>query len=279
MQKAGIRVMNLGLNGKTALITGSSSGIGEAIAKTLGEEGVRVVVHGRDKQRTGAVVDSIRASGGWAANAVGDLSDPTGCETVIQTTRSAIGGSPNILINNAGGTDHSPQGWASVSPGDWIDSFEQNFFSVIRLLHAFVPEMKVNRWGRIVNIAGGWAISPAAVMPHYAAAKAALSNVTVSLAQEVSDKGITVNTVSPGPIYTPTLERTMRGIAETSDWDTSSWSAIEQRAVKELAPTLVGRLGRAEEIAAAVAYLVSDKAGFVTSAHFRIDGGFVRSIV
>src|SRR5262249_39715830 len=169
----------------------------------------------------------------------GDLSTPAGCEAVIESTRSAISGSPNILINNAGGSDHNPQGWASTSPGDWIDSFEQNFFSVIRLLHAFVPEMKVKRWGRIVNIASGWAISPAAVMPHYAAAKAALSNVTVSLAQELGDKGITVNTISPGPIYTPTLERTMRGIAETNNWDTSSWSAIEQRSVKVDAHTLV----------------------------------------
>jgi NAD(P)-dependent dehydrogenase (short-subunit alcohol dehydrogenase family) len=271
--------MDLGLKCKTALVTGSSSGIGEAIAKILGGEGVRVVVHGRDKQRTAAVRDSIRTSGGWAASAVGDVSSPIGCETVIQSARSSLGGSPDILINNAGGTDHAPQDWASLGASDWITLFEQNFSSVIRLLHAFLPDMKVKGWGRIVNIASGWAISPAAVMPHYAAAKAALSNVTVSLAQDVSEKGITVNTVSPGPIYTPTLERTMRGIAESSNWDTTSWDVIEKRAVKEVVPTLVGRVGRVEEIAAAVAYLVSDKAGFVTSAHFRIDGGVVRSIV
>jgi NAD(P)-dependent dehydrogenase (short-subunit alcohol dehydrogenase family) len=121
-------------------------------------------------------------------------------------------------------------------------------------------------------------MQPVAVMRHYAAAKAALVNSTVSLAREFSNTGVTVNTVSPGPIRTPALERTMRGIAKQSQWGTDDWEEIERRAVKEVVPNSVGRIGRVEDIAHAVTFLASPLADYIDGANLRVDGGYVTSI-
>src|SRR5262249_57616569 len=131
-----------------------------------------------------------------------------------------------------GGADGGPHGWTSATPADWTASFEQNYFSAVRLVQRLMPSLRASGWGRIINIATGWAIQPAAVMPHYAAAKAALVNSTVSLARQLSNTGVTVNTVSPGPIRTQTLERTMRGIAKQSHWGTDDSQEIQRRPLK-----------------------------------------------
>src|SRR5262249_55234928 len=248
--------MDLQLTGKRALVTGSSSGIGQAIASMLAKEGAAVVIHGRNEDRarqTAARIDEETRGKQRAFIALGDLATDEGASTVVQQTLRALGGL-DILVNNAGGADGPPQGWNDATMADWSVMFQQNLFSAIRLARQLTPALRAGKWGRIINIATGWAVQPAAVMPHYAAAKAALLNTTVSLAREPSGTGITINPVSPGPIRTPALERTFRGIAKEAGWGTEDWAEIERRAVKELVPTSVGRIGRAEDIAHAVAF-------------------------
>ncbi|MGH9160291.1 MAG: SDR family NAD(P)-dependent oxidoreductase [Vicinamibacteraceae bacterium] len=271
--------MDLQLTNKTALITGSSSGIGASIAHVLASEGVRVVLHGRNLARADGVAGAIRAEGGVVHITLGDLSTDEGARAVAEATRIALGGAPDILVNNAGGGDGEPRSWESATLADWHGAFASNLFSAVRLVKSFAAELKTKSWGRIINIATGWSVSPGTAIPYYGAAKAAMLNTTVSLAQAFAGTGVTVNTVSPGPIHTPAMERVARGLAHQLNWGIDEWKEIEKRFAKDLVPTLTGGIGRVEDIASVVAFLASPLAGFITAAHLRVDGGNIKSIL
>ncbi|MFJ7219697.1 SDR family NAD(P)-dependent oxidoreductase [Amycolatopsis sp. NPDC098790] len=257
--------MDLEIAGKRALVTGSSAGLGEAIARLLAAEGASVVVHGRDVARASRVASEIGAS----AVAIGDLSTDAGADAV-----ASAAGDVDILVNNAGSYDHL--GWTDATAADWTAMYEANVVSAVRMIHRCVPGMRDRGWGRVIQIGGGLAIQPMAMQPHYTATLAARHNLAVSLARDLAGTGVTSNVVSPGAILVDSVRELLTSIAPAHGWGTS-WEEIESAAARDLVPNDIGRLGRPEEIAAAVGYLVSPAAAYVSGATIRVDGGTIRS--
>lgn len=264
--------MDLQLTGKRALVTGSSSGIGEAIVKLLAAEGAAVVVQGRDESRANAVAAAIRAKGGRAEVALGDLTTDAGADAVAATTLA--GGPIDILVNNAGVLPFIS--WTDATAADWAQTYNSNVISGVRMIQRLVPQMRERHWGRVIQIGGGLAQQPQAIAPNYTAALAARHNLAVSLARELKDSGVTSNVVSPGAILTEMARAGLTHMAPTYGWG-EEWEEIERNMVQSMAPNDVGRLGRPEEIAAAVAYLASPLADYVSGATLRVDGGTIRS--
>ncbi|MEL6163727.1 MAG: SDR family oxidoreductase, partial [Cyanobacteria bacterium J06628_3] len=191
--------MELQLQGKRALVTGSTRGIGEKIAKTLAAEGVAVVVHGRREREAIRVMDEITQTGGKAAIAIGDLSTDESAADVAQQTIKAFDGI-DILVNNAGGFPN--ESWFETSADIWVDLYSQNVGSMVRLIQHFVPNMKEQGWGRVIAISSLVSAMPLAEQASYSATKSASVNLAVSLAKELAGTGITSNVISPGPILT-----------------------------------------------------------------------------
>jgi len=266
--------MNLQLTGKRALVTGSSSGIGEGIAKTLAREGAAVVVQGRNEHAARRVQQEIDAAGGKAIVAIGDLSTDEGATRVAETALSEWG-AIDILVNNAGA--YEVRGWADTTPEQWLEVFNQNVVSMVRMIRLLVPQMRRLGWGRMIQISSVVGVQPLAALPDYNVTKAAAINMTVSLAKEVANSGITVNTVTPGPIMTAGWIEWARGVAKAQNWG-DEMAEIEARVVKELLPNAVGRVGRIDDIATLVAFVASPLAGFINGANLRVDGGVVQSV-
>jgi 3-oxoacyl-[acyl-carrier protein] reductase len=263
--------MDLRLSGKRALVTGSSSGIGEAIAKLLAVEGVAVVVHGRDEGRANAVAETIRGTGGRAEVALGDLATDAGADAVAA---AALAGGPiDILVNNAGVLPFSS--WQDA-PATSAETYNTNVISGVRMIQRLVPQMRERHWGRVIQIGGGLAQQPGPAGPNYNASLAARHNLAVSLARELKDTGVTSNIVAPGAILTEEGRTRLTHLASTQGWG-ETWEEIERHAAQSFAPNDVGRLGRPEEIAAAVAFLSSPVADYISGATIRVDGGTIRS--
>ena len=271
--------MDLVLRGKRALVTGSSSGIGAAIARILAAEGASVAVHGRNRERCEAVAAQIRGDGGTAVVVTGDLAAEAGAAAVAEGALAGLGG-VDILVNNAGGNDAGAAGnpdWFAVAPEDWVHTYRQNTVAAVRLILSLVQDMKQRGWGRIIQIASASAIQPIPSVPNYQAAKAAMLNLSASLARTLAHTGITVNTISPGMIRTTAVEQWLGSVAQQMKWD-GGWDAIEQRFTREMMPLCVSRIGRGEDIGSAVAFLASPLAGYITGANLRVDGGQIQSV-
>ncbi len=179
--------MDLQLAGKVALVTGSSSGIGAEIARTLVREGATVIVHGRSSASAEQVAQSITKENGDAVVVTGDLATDEGAEQVASAALAATG-AVDILINNAG--TYGNQGWMETTAEGWAARYNANVLSVVRLVQRLIPQMKARGWGRLIQMASGEATQPFAFMPDYAATKAALVNLTVSLAKELARTGL-----------------------------------------------------------------------------------------
>ncbi len=263
--------MDLQLKDKRALVTGSTSGIGAEIARMLAHEGVRVVVHGRDRARADAVVAEIEANGGRGEIALGDLMTAGGIEAVVETTNDALGGL-DILVNNAGGSNsRNAAGWVESPVDEWTESYRQNALPAVRLAQAFVPAMRERGWGRVIQISSRNAISAYAQFGPYGAAKAALNNLTLSLSKALAGTGVTSNGIMPGLIYTPLVEPWFKALAMNLGSDDPKVG--QDFALKNVLQQTVSRLGQPRDIAAAVCFLASPLSDFMTGTTFCIDGG------
>ena len=267
--------MDLKLTGRRALVTGSSSGIGEAIAQMLAEEGCTVVVHGRNRERAEKVAADIGAAG----VAIGDLSTDEGAAMVYAEACAALGGNVEILINNAGGssTGNSAKPPVAISAADYLSNYHANALSHMRLALLAVPDMVSAKWGRVINVSSAVAVQPNNLGADYSAAKAALNNFTVSLAGSLKGVGITVNTLSPGIIMVDGMIRW--GRSKYGD-ESMSIEEITQRMADEKIFDLppAGRLGTPEDLAVVACMLASPRSGYITGANYRVDGGQIRSL-
>ena len=259
--------MDLQLNGKTALVTGSNRGTGEIIARTLAEEGARVVFHSNEEGACFELTNSVANSCAvW-----GDLADKDGPQQILDQLNSGVD-DIDILINNYGTADRGS--WSQSSSDDWIDMYQKNVLSAMSLIQGLVTPMKEKGWGRIIQLGTIGSHQPNSVMPHYYAAKGALATMSVSLTKELSHTGITVNTVSPGYIKTAELEAGFRRKAAKEGWG-ESWPEIEAAIVKHEFPNPCGRIAERQEISDLVAFLCSQRAGFINGQNIRIDGGAI----
>ncbi|MGV0793513.1 SDR family NAD(P)-dependent oxidoreductase [Mycolicibacterium sp. XJ1819] len=268
--------MDLGLEGKRALVTGSSSGIGAGIARMLAAEGVSVVVHGRNVERLSAVRDAIRDSGASADMAAGDLSSQEDATRVAETAAAAFGGI-DILVNNAGGaSDTGIQSWFKLPVDEWEVTYRRNVLSAGYLIHALAPGMKENGWGRIIQIASAAGIIPTSGQPDYGPSKAAMINMSMGLSKALAGSGVTVNTVMPGMIMTDGLREFLTTFAEKRGWGDDIDRAAEY-VLKGTGQT-VHRIGQVEDVAYAVAMLASPSADFFNGMNLHVDGGGTGSI-
>lgn len=261
--------MDLKLSGRCALVTGSSSGIGEAIACMLAREGARVVLHGRRIAELKRVKDLIESDNGEASFVVGDLNDPAEIDAVATGASSVFGG-VDILINNA---THFPFGnWDETPISAWEEVYRTSVLAAVRLIELLTPHMRNNGWGRVITISSLVADCPPSVAAHYSAAKAASVAMTSSLAKSLAGTGVTANSVAPGLVRTPSAEPLMLHYARQRDWG-SDWDTIEARMVEEVYINPSNRLGTPDDVALVVAMLASPLASFVNGTTVRVDGG------
>jgi len=254
--------MELGLNHRTALVTGSHRGTGQIIAKQLLQEGAQVLVHGLEPGQAEACVEEI--GGGQAVT--GDITTDSGADAVAE---QCGGYRVDILVNNYGTAD--PGSWEQSSADDWIEAYQKNVLSAQRMIRHLLPDMRQQGWGRIINLGTVGSSRPNARMPGYYAAKGALANMSVGLAKEVAGSGVRVNLVSPGLILTPEVEAAYLAKGQREGWG-SSWAEIEPHVAKDIP---IRRIARREEVAALVAFLCSDLADAIHGQNIRIDGGAV----
>jgi 3-oxoacyl-[acyl-carrier protein] reductase len=270
--------MDLKLTGRRALVTGSNTGIGAGIARMLVAEGCSVVVHGRNLERA----ESVAAEIGAAAALTADLSTDEGADALYTGAKAALGGSIEILVNNAGGATST--GSATRVPidtriGDWIESYQMNALACVRMILRAVPEMVAAQWGRVINISSSGGVQPPQRGGEYSAAKAAINNISVSLAGSLNGVGVTVNTVSPGIIVTPSLMTWARErYAKERGWGEISDEELCRKIAVGVHNLPAGRLGYDEDIAMVVCLLASPRSGYITGANYRVDGGQVRSV-
>ena len=264
--------MQLGLEGKTGLVTGSTAGIGYASALGLAREGASVVVNGRTAARVDEAVRKIKREIGndKVSGVAADLSTADGCAEAIRQVPSL-----DILVNNLG--IFEPKDFAEITDADWMRFFETNVMSGVRLSRHYFPLMKAKNWGRSVFVSSESAVNIPAEMIHYSTTKTAQLAVARGLAELTVGTGVTVNSVLPGPTKSEGVGTFIAQMAKAQDGDEK---AVEEEFFKSVRPSsLLHRFETPDEAAAMITFVCSEAASAVNGAALRVEGGVVRSIV
>lgn len=263
--------MDLKLNGKRALVTGSTAGIGYAIAKGLAQEGAEVIVNGRGRHRVAEAAEAIsNETGGTAIGIAADLGTADG---VAQLVNEA--GDVDILVNNVGIFEPVP--FTDISDEAWQEIFDVNVMSGVRLSRAVLPGMVDRKWGRVIFISSESGIQTPAEMVHYGLTKTAQLALARGIAESVAGTGVTSNAVLPGPTRSEGVVEFVEKLAEDQQVDKETF---ERDFVKTMRPSsLIGRFAESEEVANLVVFLCGEGSSAVTGASLRVDGGVVRSII
>jgi NAD(P)-dependent dehydrogenase (short-subunit alcohol dehydrogenase family) len=261
--------MDLQLKDKLALVSGSTAGIGLAIATTLAQEGARVIVNGRTQQAVDAAVAQLKAStGADALGFAGDLSQAAAANELERRHPDVA-----ILVNNLG--IFEPKPFEAIPDEDWLRFFDVNVLSGVRLARLFLPSMKRANWGRIIFISSESGLQIPAEMVHYGVSKSAQIAVARGIAESVAGTGITVNSVLPGPTKSRGVVDFVDSLAKA---DGKSAEQVEREFFEHVRPTsLIKRFESTEEIASLVAFVASPLSSATTGAALRADGGVVKS--
>jgi NAD(P)-dependent dehydrogenase (short-subunit alcohol dehydrogenase family) len=271
--------MDLQLTNKKALVTGSTAGIGFAIASLFAEEGASVVVSGRSQQRVEEAVQRIRTgerrgvSPPWepaqVTGVAADLGTKEGVNLLIRDVPRV-----DILVNSLG--IFEPKPFVEITDEDWLRFFEVNVLSGVRLSRFYLPQMLKKNWGRVVFISSESAINTPVEMVHYGVTKTAQLALARGLAESTAGTAVTVNSVMPGPTRSEGVERMVQDVAGQGT-DAASFEAEFFRTVRP--SSLLKRFETPEEVAAMVVYVCSPRASATNGSALRVDGGVVRSIV
>jgi NAD(P)-dependent dehydrogenase (short-subunit alcohol dehydrogenase family) len=263
--------MIIDLKDKTALITGSTAGIGFAIAKNLALSGAKVYLNGRSQASVDKAVKRLLAEVPKAnvSGVAADISTVEGSNKIFESISSV-----DILVNNAG--IFEPKGFFDIPDEDWQKFFEVNVMSSVRMSRFFVPKMVEKKWGRVIFISSESAINIPKEMVHYGMTKTALLSISRGLAETVAGSGVTINSVLPGPTKT---EGVVEFVGKVSSESAQTFEQQEAEFFKYGRPTsLIKRFASAEEIANLVTYVASKEASATTGASLRVDGGIVQTI-
>ena len=263
--------MNLKLENKTALVTGSTAGIGFAIARSLAAEGARVIVNGRSEARVSESIASIRSSHPSAAlePLVANLAN---AEAALEAARRFP--SIDILVNNLG--VYEPKPFEQITDDDWRAIIETNFMSGVRLSRHYLPRMKAANWGRIIFISSESAINIPVEMIHYGVTKTMQVAFARGLAETTAGTAVTVNSVLAGPTRSEGVEKFLIDMARTKDVTPEE---IEKEFFRSARPgSLLQRFATTNEVAALVTFVASPLSSATNGAALRVEGGIVRSI-
>lgn len=264
--------MDLQLDGKRALVSGSTAGIGFAIAKTLAQEGAQVIINGRTKARVDAAINKLSSAAvkGKVHGFAADLGTSDGVAQMVAKYPDI-----EILVNNLG--IFEPKPFEQIADADWFRFFEVNVLSGVRLSRHYLPRMKEQGWGRIVFISSESALQIPAEMIHYGMTKTAQLAISRGLAEATAGTNVTVNTVLPGPTESEGVETFVEQMAAARKM---SREEVEKEFFRSVRPSsLLKRFARVEEVAALVAFVCSPLSSATNGAALRADGGVVQAIV
>src|SRR5438132_10755030 len=264
--------MDLQLTGRTALVTGSTAGIGFAVASLLAQEGAAVVVNGRSQQRIEEAVRRIKQAS-KDAQVTGVATDLGTREGVDKLTKSLP--TVDILVNNLG--IFEPKPFPDITDEDWLRFFEVNVLSGARLSRFYLPQMLQKNWGRIVFVSSESGVNIPVEMVHYGVTKTAQIALARGVAETTAGTGVTVNSVLPGPTRSEGVERFVEDLAKGQGTDAARVEAEFFRTARP--SSLLRRFATPEEVAAMVVYVCSPQASATNGSALRVDGGVVRSIV